>query len=104
MLVMDVCVFSLMKITGSQFAHNLSGLMESLTMHKSVIAMINETLMDNHQADIALELQRRNYASAGVPRDLHTIIAKTDFSQHQLLPPAQPVAYAAFIDSLMGFK
>lgn len=76
-------------------------LMESLTLRKNVIAVINDQLMGNHQVDIAFELQRQGCAVACSPDTLASTIASTDFSLFAKLEPAQPTRIASHIDSLM---
>lgn len=76
-------------------------LMESLSLHKNVIAVINDKLMDNHQVDIAQELQRQRCAAACYPQTLASTLASVDFTTFEKLAPAQPNRIATRIDSLM---
>ncbi len=78
-------------------------LMESLGLGKAVVAVINTRLMDNHQTEIASELARHGYAAMCEPASLAQTLRDADFAQRAPLPPAQPQAYAAFLDRLLGF-
>jgi beta-1,4-N-acetylglucosaminyltransferase len=78
-------------------------LMESLALGKAVVAVINTRLMGNHQTEIAGELSRHGHAEMCEPDALAATLRDADFSQRAPLPPAQPQAYAAHIDRLLGF-
>jgi beta-1,4-N-acetylglucosaminyltransferase len=77
-------------------------LMESLTLQKNVIAVINETLMDNHQVEIGRELASKRHAVMCTPQTLADVIRKTDFKDRVPLPAANPQGYVKLIGELMG--
>lgn len=77
-------------------------LMESLSLGKPVVAVINDKLMDNHQVDIAQELQRQRCAVACSPQTLASTLAEVDFASFERLPLAQPSRIVSHIDSLMS--
>ena len=95
-------------------------LIESLGMGKAVLAVINTSLMDNHQVEIAAQLDRlgvrllvllsvliSNYfflkhATMTQPNDLVMAISKTKFEDRVPLPKAVPEAYTAYIGKVLG--
>lgn len=77
-------------------------LMESLSLGKEVIAVINTQLMDNHQTEIAGHLARRRYAVMCEPASLAQAVAESGAAQRVPLPRAQPEAVVAYVDSLLG--
>ncbi len=77
-------------------------LMESLTLQKDVIAVINDTLMDNHQVEIGRELSRKKHAVMCVPTTLAETVRSTDFKDKILLPPANPKGYVDYIGEMLG--
>ena len=76
-------------------------LIESLNLGKAVLAVINESLMDNHQLEIASHLDRHEYATMTTPAELAEAIERTDFDRRKPMPPAVPEAYAAHLDRLL---
>jgi beta-1,4-N-acetylglucosaminyltransferase len=78
--------------------------MESLALQKDVIAVINTTLMDNHQIEIAQELSSHRYSAMCHPEALAETISKTNFSSKVMLPAANPYAYVNYIGKLVGLE
>ena len=78
-------------------------LIESLTLRKPVIAVINDTLMDNHQVEIAQELERRNLLVKCKPETLAITIEETDLTKFDELEKAKPENYVKLLDNMFGF-
>jgi beta-1,4-N-acetylglucosaminyltransferase len=79
-------------------------LMESLTAGKKVVAVINTTLMDNHQLEIAQELERRQHLRKCLPdASLVAAVETMSLTKFEPLPKACPEKYARMIDGMMGF-
>lgn len=75
-------------------------LMEALQLRKAVVAVINTTLMDNHQLEIAAELERGNYLVKCYPQTLAKTITDTDLTAFVPLPRACPEKYLEVIENL----
>ena len=76
-------------------------LIESLNLHKPVVAVTNAALMDDHQTEIAAHLERQGYAVRTTPDQLASALQQADFKGRTLLPKAAPEKYAMYIDKLL---
>lgn len=85
-------------------SHAGSGsIFETLRQRKPLIVVVNEDLMDNHQAELAEELAERRYLFCASPQTLYQTISSMNLDS--LLPyqpgDAQPVA--KLINQFLGF-
>lgn len=78
-------------------------LVEALNLCKPVVAVINASLMDNHQTDIADELARKNHLARCTPQQLAATLKTLDLNAFDPLPPANPQGYVDHITKMMGF-
>ena len=107
--------------------------MEALRMNKALLVVINEKLMDNHQAELAEELGRLDYLAYCTPRCARAPVAETRAgrlmqvalglvggggtgssllaaletlqpSKLQRFPKPEPSRFAGVIDELMGYR
>lgn len=78
--------------------------LEVLEANKPLIVVINDQLMDNHQAELASALQSRRHASACTPDTLLQTILQTDPSQLVPYPKADPSIFKTFLDQVMGLS
>ncbi|CAO3650357.1 unnamed protein product [Cunninghamella blakesleeana] len=84
--------------------HSGSGtILQGLRLHKKLIVVVNETLMNNHQAEIAQVMAMENYVIYGDYRDLSFHLSQV--SKHELkpYPPPNPSLFANILDKKMGF-
>lgn len=77
--------------------------LEALNLQKSLVVVINEQLMDNHQRELADRLAELGHVVSTTPEKLTKCLREFDFTT--LKPFAQPdyKFVAAEIDKLMGF-
>ncbi|WWC89715.1 uncharacterized protein L201_004640 [Kwoniella dendrophila CBS 6074] len=77
------------------------------TKPKPLLVVPNETLMDNHQAELADELSEKNYLMVSKVEDLHQILPKFLDSKNQSMikpfPKMDPTKFSGILDELMGF-
>jgi beta-1,4-N-acetylglucosaminyltransferase len=78
-------------------------IMEGLSLGKAMMVVVNDTLMHNHQVELALAMSENQHAYYTNPRDLLNSLATADFSSLAPLPPAQTHAFGTFLDRAMGF-
>jgi beta-1,4-N-acetylglucosaminyltransferase len=86
-------------------SHAGSGsLFEGLRMGKVILAVPNEALMDNHQAELAGHLSSMGVLFSAVPAKLVPALQKMDPSTLVPFEAGNPRDLAAAINKLMGFK
>ncbi|KAH7279774.1 hypothetical protein KP509_37G036200 [Ceratopteris richardii] len=82
-------------------SHAGSGsIFETLRMGKPLIVVVNEALMDNHQAELAEELAAQGYLMYAFPSTLEDVITKMNLN---LLVPYEPSDASAVVTSLSSF-
>lgn len=74
--------------------------MESLRAGKLLIVVTNETLMDNHQAEIAEEMARRGYAVHCSPGHLVAALGSSETDALRPYPDADPGQLVQTLDTL----
>ncbi|KAF9603816.1 hypothetical protein IFM89_037950 [Coptis chinensis] len=85
-------------------SHAGSGsIFETLRLRKSLIVVVNEDLMDNHQSELAEELAARKHLFCARPQTLYNTIANMNLED--LLPylPADAKPVAKLINRFLGF-
>ncbi|KAK4771591.1 hypothetical protein SAY87_032123 [Trapa incisa] len=85
-------------------SHAGSGsIFETLKLRKPLIVVVNEDLMDNHQAELAEELAERKHLYCARPQTLHKTIS--DMNLESLLPyhPGDATPVAKIINRFLGF-
>ncbi|KXS18414.1 glycosyltransferase family 1 protein [Gonapodya prolifera JEL478] len=93
-----------MKWAGLVISHAGSGsILESLQLNKPLIVVVNDTLADNHQAELAFAVENQGHCIATDPRHL----AKTlgDFNPSTLRPfvPVSSSLFSGIVNGLMGY-
>lgn len=76
--------------------------LEVLSKKKPLIVVINEDLMDNHQIELAEELQKNGYlfyCSCNTLKD----VLKKNFTQLKPYPEAKDFVFSQYLDKCMGF-
>jgi len=62
--------------------------MEALRAKKPLVVVVNEDLMDNHQAELAEQMQLDGHSYAATCRTLLEILRTADFTARKFLEPA----------------
>ena len=78
-------------------------ILEALSLEKSLIVVVNDTLQGNHQIELAVELSKQNYCISTSPALLCDQLSKFQSSGGKLTPFPKPDynAFPALIDNLM---
>lgn len=85
-------------------SHAGSGsIFETLRLGKSLIVVVNEDLMDNHQSELAEELAARKHLLCARPQTLYTAIANMNLDVLLPYPPADAKPAANLINRFLGF-
>lgn len=69
-----------------------------------MIIVVNETLMDNHQLEIANVMATDHHVFKTTPGSLLDTLRDADLTTLQPFPPPQTNRFASFLDDLMGFS
>ncbi|XP_058116007.1 UDP-N-acetylglucosamine transferase subunit ALG13 homolog [Anopheles ziemanni] len=77
---------------------------EVLEAGKTLIVVVNETLMDNHQTELAERLNKEKCLFYCTPDTLQSTLVGSDFSQLQSLAPGALDSFVDHLDKFMGFK
>lgn len=77
--------------------------LEVLYKMKPLIVVINEDLMDNHQIELADELEKNGYLFYCTCNSLKDALQK-DFAKLIPYPKAKDFVFSNYVDKCMGFK
>ncbi|KAH7731041.1 UDP-N-acetyl glucosamine transferase subunit alg13 [Aphelenchoides avenae] len=75
---------------------------ETLSLRKPMIVVINETLMDNHQLELAEKLASDGHLLFTVPNNLATTIRDPKLFKLKRFPSPDPEKFSSFLDDLTG--
>lgn len=75
---------------------------EALTLHKKVMVVVNESLMDNHQSELARAVVDKGYCFSTSPECLVVDLAGADFSSIVDYPPVDYSAFPKILDELLA--
>ena len=82
-------------------------LIESLRLKKRTVAVVNPSLMDNHQQELAAALFQRGYLVAAVASPavlIETLRSANVNAKLTEYPDRDPRAFASLMDQEMGFR
>ncbi|KAJ3677583.1 hypothetical protein LUZ60_003307 [Juncus effusus] len=86
-------------------SHAGSGsIFETLRLNKPLIVVVNEDLMDNHQAELAEELADRKHLFCSRPQTLAETINSMDLVYLEPYTPGEPNTIVAQINNFFGFE
>ncbi|XP_075619559.1 UDP-N-acetylglucosamine transferase subunit ALG13-like [Balearica regulorum gibbericeps] len=77
--------------------------LETLEKGKPLIVVINEKLMNNHQLELAKQLDRDGHVFCCNCSTLVETLQLMDLSTLKPFPPGQPEKFASFLDKVVGF-
>lgn len=77
--------------------------LEVLHKKKPLVVVINEDLMDNHQIELAEELQKNGYLFYSTCSTLKYVLNK-DFSKLKTYPQPEKFVFSNYLDKCMGFS
>ncbi|EAA08791.1 AGAP003697-PA [Anopheles gambiae str. PEST] len=77
--------------------------LEVLEAGKPLIVVVNETLMNNHQTELAERLSRDRNLFYCTPNTLLETLAESDFSKLEKLAPGALDSFVNQLDAFMGF-
>ena len=75
---------------------------EALSLHKKVMVVVNDTLMDNHQTELARAVVGKGYCFSTLPEKLITDLSVADFSSTTRYPPVDYSAFPNIINELFA--
>ncbi|GBC10690.1 hypothetical protein RclHR1_09820009 [Rhizophagus clarus] len=84
-------------------SHAGSGsILEILRLHKPLIVVVNENLMDNHQLELAIELQNKGYLVYSSISNLLEILKSSTYENLTPFPEPDKTLFANILDKEMG--
>lgn len=78
--------------------------LEVLQRNKPLIVVINEELMDNHQIELAEELQDANYAFYCTCNTLASVLLGKDLLSLTTYPIPKPELFNNYVNNSVGFR
>ncbi|XP_063342378.1 UDP-N-acetylglucosamine transferase subunit ALG13 homolog isoform X1 [Pelmatolapia mariae] len=78
--------------------------LEALGAGKSLLVVVNDKLMDNHQLELARQLHIDSHLLYCTCSTLTETLRTMDLSVLQPFPPGQPKKFADFMDKALGIK
>ncbi|KAI8098936.1 glycosyl transferase [Halteromyces radiatus] len=85
-------------------SHSGSGtILQALRMKKKLIVIVNDSLLDNHQAELAQAMAVKQYVIYGDIRDLSNTVKKATTQKLDIFPDPNPTLFASTLNKTMGF-
>uniref|UniRef100_A0A182MVS8 UDP-N-acetylglucosamine transferase subunit ALG13 n=1 Tax=Anopheles culicifacies TaxID=139723 RepID=A0A182MVS8_9DIPT len=78
--------------------------LEVLEAGKPLIVVVNETLMNNHQTELAERLSKDKNLFCCTPNTLQQTLKESDFNQLEKLAPGALDSFVNHLDKFMGFR
>ncbi|NXP55780.1 ALG13 transferase, partial [Heliornis fulica] len=78
--------------------------LEALEKGKPLVVVTNETLMNNHQLELADQLRRDGHVLCCDCGTLVDTLQSMDLSTLKPFPPGQPEKFALFLDKVVGLQ
>ncbi|XP_064388011.1 UDP-N-acetylglucosamine transferase subunit ALG13 homolog [Halichondria panicea] len=77
-------------------------IVESLSLGKPLVVVINEELMNNHQTELARQLYNDDHLLYTTPSGLYDVILNIKDKSFEKFEPNDPSQFGLFLDSVMG--
>jgi beta-1,4-N-acetylglucosaminyltransferase len=77
-------------------------IMEGLGLQKQMVVVINESLMGNHQTEVADALEAENYLFSTTPGKLATLLLQKDLSHLKIRPSPNTSLFPALLRDELG--
>ena len=77
-------------------------ILETLALKKKLVVVVNETLMDNHQYELAEKMAELGYLLFCTCDKLNDILIKSDLKHLQEKSNVEAGIFANFVDKIMG--
>lgn len=74
-----------------------------LTKGKPLIVVINDTLMNNHQVELAEQLSKDNYLNHTTVSQLPAMLKSFDFTKLKTYEKGNVDKFVEYLDDVMGF-
>lgn len=78
--------------------------MDVLRVGKPLLIVTNDSLMNNHQEELANKLKEENYLSSCSVKELPQAIESFDRHQLKPFPPPKLDIFPKFLDSIFNFS
>ena len=75
--------------------------LETLRHHKPLLIVVNDTLLNNHQQELALEMSNSKYAFMTITKELKQTLKSIDFNDLQPFPAAKPEIFRNFMKDIL---
>ncbi|KAF4042818.1 Glycosyltransferase family 28 C-terminal domain [Phytophthora infestans] len=77
-------------------------IMDGLALKKKLLVVVNTSLMDNHQAELAEAMADQNYCLQTTVQGLQSMLEAGDWDNLQPYPPLDEQAFPDLVDALVG--
>lgn len=77
-------------------------ILETLSLKKPLIVVVNEQLMDNHQYELAEKMEESGYLYYCCCATLKDTLKEKDLTKLKHLPPTDTRKFGVYVDVLMG--
>mmetsp|Transcript_1649 Transcript_1649/g.2937 ORF Transcript_1649/g.2937 Transcript_1649/m.2937 type:complete len:172 (-) Transcript_1649:986-1501(-) len=79
-------------------------IMEALTLKKKLIIVVNDKLMDNHQAELANQMHKLGYAISTTCNSLYEVLGNADFNSLKHLPNPKSGIVTSIVDEELEYS
>lgn len=77
--------------------------LESLKLHKPMVTVVNDKLMDNHQTELADRLSELGHLICTTPSQLHKALTNDNLLSPKLFQPSKPNIFSNYLYSKLGY-
>lgn len=78
-------------------------ILETLRCGRNLLVVTNNSLMDNHQVELANTMENLNYLKQATPDTILKVLRSIDWKNVKSYPEPDKTAFARLIDEEMGF-
>ena len=77
-------------------------MMETMRKQRPALVVINDELMDNHQAEVAVALRDGGHIAVAHPSTILAQLEVSDLDNQKPYPASDPSLFASFLDDAVG--